>query len=83
MERRVVLISSHVDLGVVLQQETYHRQIAEVCSHVYRPVAGLRLALDVRSVFHQDRRHPDEVLLRAQMQRRESVLADGREGGRG
>lgn len=74
MKRSVILVGAHVNVGTVLQQEPYHREIAKVRGHVDRPVAGLGLALDVRPVLHQDRRHPDEVLLRAQVQRRETVL---------
>lgn len=76
MKRGVILISSDVDLGVVLQQEAYHRQISEVRGHVYRPVAGLGLTLDVDSVFYQNRGHSNEILLGAQMQRREPVLTN-------
>jgi len=74
MEWSIILISSDIDLGIVLQQKPYHRQISKVCSHVYRSIAGLGLALDVCPVFYQDRRHPDEIFLRAQMQRRKPVL---------
>lgn len=80
MERGVVLISSDVDLGIVLQQKTDHWQISEVRGHVYRPVAGLGFALNVGPVFYENGGHPNEVLLRAQMQRREPVLTDRKRG---
>jgi hypothetical protein len=67
MKWSIILISSNIDLGIVLQQKPYHRQISKVCSHVYRPVASLGLALDICPVFYQDRCHPDEIFLRAQM----------------
>ena len=74
MQGRVILLGGHVDLGVVLQQEAYHRQIAEVRRHVDRPVARLRLALHVRAVLHEDRGDADEVFLGAQVQRCQSIL---------
>lgn len=76
MKRGIVLISFDVDLGVVLQQEAYHRQISEMRSHMYWPIAGLGLALYVSPVLYQNGGHSNEIFLRAQMQRRKSVLTD-------
>lgn len=41
---------------------------------MYRPIAGLGLALDIGPVFYQNGGHPNEILLRAQVQRREPIL---------
>lgn len=52
MQRSIILISSHIDLSIVLKQETYHRQIAEVRSDMNWPISSLCFALDVRTVLH-------------------------------